>query len=93
MINFMAWSLGFSDPWRDFQDRKQLEGWAQAKTRGRDNRLPVSPVMLSQVMQIWPVVCSFSYEVLLFKSAFLLAFCGAFRIGELVADSKFDSSR
>lgn len=42
-ITFMAWSLGFPDPCRDFRAMKALEVWARAKFHGRDTRLPVSP--------------------------------------------------
>lgn len=81
----------FLDLCRDFRVRKALEEWAREKRRKKDARLPVSSIMLQQLI-VLPTVCSSQYKVLLFQSAFWLASLGAFRVGELVVGSQHDYS-
>lgn len=65
---------------------------ASSRAREKDTRLPVALVMLQQLLKVLPAACLSHCEVLLFKAVFLFAFCGEFRIGELVANSRFNMS-
>lgn len=53
-----------------------------------ERRRPISLSLLLHLVQVLPSVCFLVYESLLFRSAFLLSFFGAFRISKLVAASR-----
>lgn len=61
--------------------------------RVEDGRQPFSPKVLLQVLKALLGICHATFEVAMIRAAFWLAplFC-AFRISELVARSKSDSS-
>lgn len=56
-----------------------------------DNRRPLSYELLAKLMLALESVCFSSFETILFRTAFVLAFFGAFRIGELTAPNKASS--
>lgn len=91
-LAFASKALGYSECLGDFRVRRMLEGWRREEGLRRDPRQPLTPGILKGLLSKWDSVCSSEYEKILFHSAALLAFFGAFRIGELVAQSKGDRS-
>lgn len=67
--------------------KRVLRGYRRGKNT-RDSRRPVSFSMLGAIIGVMGEVCFSPYEAALFRTAFILAFFGAFRIGELVCRSK-----
>lgn len=86
-LAFLFKLQGQPDFTKDFWVRQALKGYRKSMVR-RDSRRPVTFEILQGIIAQLGSVCSSGYEVLLFKVAFLLAFFGAFRIGELVSPSK-----
>lgn len=76
----------------DFQIRKTLEGWSREVGVRVDHRQPISPEILRGLQACWGEICSSVFEAVLFHAAALVAFFGAFRISELVAQAKSDTS-
>lgn len=60
---FYSLALGFPDLCRDFRVWKALEGGAQAVEHRWAPSLPVSPVMLQQLIEVLPAVSSSAYIV------------------------------
>ncbi|KAM4807939.1 LOW QUALITY PROTEIN: uncharacterized protein WCC33_001415 [Rhinophrynus dorsalis] len=71
-----------------FVVRKIVKGWGRQEVQRKDRRRPVDARRLEALLKALDQVCASPYEVKLFGVAFVLAFHGAFRIGELVAPSK-----
>ncbi|XP_073481634.1 integrase/recombinase xerD homolog [Aquarana catesbeiana] len=86
-LAFLFKLQGQMDFTKDFWVRQAMKGYRKAWVK-KDARRPVTFEILQGVIAQLERVCSSGYEVLLFKVAFLLAFFGAFRIGELVSPSK-----
>ncbi len=81
------------DPTVSFIISKLKEGCRRLDHR-IDSRLPVTPQILVRLIQVLPSVCKSNFESSLFKAAFLLAFFGFLRVGELaVATKRSDCSR
>jgi len=84
----------WADPCEHFIIKKLREGCK--RTNGRvDGRLPITPLILSKLIEKLPCVCSSGYEALVFKAAFLIAFFGFLRVSEFTVASKSttDTSR
>ena len=66
-----------------FSLKKIKEGLRRNNSR-MDGRLPITAalLLLQRLISCLPLICKSSYEVLLFRAAFLLAFFGFLRIGE-----------
>lgn len=62
---------------------KMLEGLRRVKGT-KDQRLPITLELLSNIVAKLPAVCSSLYETLLFSAAFTLAYHGFLRVGEIV---------
>lgn len=86
-LAFLFKLQGRPDWTKDFWIRQALKGYRKSISR-RDARRPVTFEILQGIVNQLFQVCTSSYEVVLFTAAFLLAFFGAFRIGELVSPSK-----
>ncbi|XP_073476856.1 uncharacterized protein [Aquarana catesbeiana] len=86
-LAFLFKLQGQPDFTKDFWVRQALKGYRRAAVQ-RDSRRPVTFEILGGIVEQLRGVCSSDYEVSLFKVAFVLAFFGAFRIGELVSPSK-----
>lgn len=86
-LAFLFKLQGQVDFTKDFWVRQAMKGYRKAMVR-RDARRPVTFEILQGIIRQLERVCSSGYEVMLFKVSFLLAFFGAFRIGELVSPSK-----
>lgn len=72
---FDSKSAGFADPCLDFRIRRALQGWAKSQSRSDYIHVPVSPLCChSSLLAAVPLVCSSSYELLLFRASFLFAF-------------------
>ena len=80
------------DPMEMFMIKKLLEGCKRSRVR-HDIRSPVTPNMLRAICDRLPHVCYDSYEVLMFRSVYLLAYYGLMRVSELVNTSKLQISR
>ena len=71
------------DPTDSFLIKKLMQGFA-CSAPSKDVRYPITLQRLQKIVQILPIICSNSFEVLLFKTSFILAFFGFFRISELL---------
>ena len=72
---------GWPNPTNNFLIKKMKEGLRRYNSR-MDGRLPITPVLLQRLISCLPLICKSSYEVLLFRAAFLLLFFfGFLRIG------------
>ncbi|KAJ1105783.1 hypothetical protein NDU88_003187 [Pleurodeles waltl] len=83
---------GEGDPTSGFPLRAALKGWARGEEKQPDQRAPIDLVMLKELVGALTVICNSQYEELLFAVTFSLAFFGAFRASELVANAKSDTS-
>jgi len=81
--------MGWPDPCKSFRVKAYLKGVTR-DTGAPDPRQPITIDMLTRLISILPHICSSVYETKMFQSAFLLAFFGLFRIGELVCVNKTD---
>lgn len=75
---------GFEDFAKSFLVRQALKGYRKG-TWWPDKRRPVSFNLLGLIFCQLRVVCSSPYEVVLFREAYSMEFCGACQISELVA--------
>ncbi|XP_075053830.1 integrase/recombinase xerD homolog [Mixophyes fleayi] len=87
-ISFMAKVRGLADPTKSFLVKKALKGWSRLHPVPRDHRRPIDKVLLSRLIRVLPEVTVDDFEASLFSAAFSMAFHGALRIGELVAQSR-----
>jgi hypothetical protein len=78
---------GWVDPTDNFLIKKLREGARRDDNRS-DNRLPITLDILGKLASCLPAVCSSSYEVILFRAAFSIAFFGFLRVGEFTTASK-----
>ena len=92
-VAFQAKSNGYRDTTGDFRVRKMIEGWSKERGRTLDTRAPISPDILERMCTQWRTLCRDEYEISLFHAASLIAFFGALRISELVAQGKADKVR
>jgi len=91
-LSFVHSVNGWANPTESFLVRKLKEGCRRSNHRS-DGRLPITPSLLEKLMKVLPLVCKSSYEAQLFKAAFLLAFFGFLRVGELAFTKNQDLSR
>ena len=77
----------FVDPCNDFLVKKALKGVSK-RPSGQELREPITLELLKKLVNALGPVCESLYEQKMFKCAYLLAFFGLFRIGEIVADTK-----
>ena len=69
------------NPTDNFLIKKMKEALRRNNSR-MDGSLPITSALLQRLISCLPLICKSSYEVLLFRAAFLLAFFGFLRIGE-----------
>lgn len=77
----------WSDPTANFIIQKLKEG-SRRQGKSADSRRPISLQILRQLCLLLPGICRSSFEVCLFKAAFLLAFFGFLRVGEFSVTSQ-----
>lgn len=78
---------GWEDFTKGFVVRQAIKGLKRGGVRS-DSRRPLSVDTLRGLVRILGGICFSAYEIALFRAAFVLAFFGAFRVGELVSSSK-----
>lgn len=78
---------GWEDPTANFIIKKLKEG-CRRLNRTVDSRRPMSIQILHRLWALLPNLCHSSYEVRLFRAAFLLAFFAFLRVGEFTTISK-----
>lgn len=90
-ISFFFRLLGLQPCTSYFSVKQALKGYRRL-TFVSDSRRPISLDILHGLCKVTAIVCFSKYEALLFKTAFVLAFFGAFRISELVPANKQGTS-
>lgn len=80
---------GWIDPTDNFIVKKLKEGCRRERSM-TDSRRPISLPILKRLSELLPGFCKSTFEVRLFRAAFLLAFFGFLRVGEFTAPSKND---
>ena len=91
-LSFAAKVNGWPDSTSDVRIRRMLEGWARSTQVKGDDRKPITPDLLVGLNQQWMALCFSEFEQLLFHATALVTFFGAFRISEVLAQSKNDKS-
>lgn len=71
------------DPTKSFIIANALKGFRRNNPQ-KDSRLPITIDILQKIPAILQHICSSSYELLLFKAVFILAFFGLLRVSEVV---------
>ena len=96
-VNCYISGLSFDNKFNNFEDytqmfivRKMIEGIKRSKLHEKDHRLPITRELLNRILSILSIICTSHYEADLFRAAFLLAFHGFFRVGELTVGPKGD---
>ncbi|XP_053114245.1 uncharacterized protein LOC128328362 isoform X1 [Hemicordylus capensis] len=87
-LAFFGKARGLPDHSGDFRVRRMLEGWARETPVQPDRRRPVTPEALQLALRQLAGVCASPYEEVLFRAAALVAFFGAFRVGEMFPRSR-----
>ncbi|XP_063786020.1 integrase/recombinase xerD homolog [Pseudophryne corroboree] len=87
-ISYFSRLEGLIDPTKSFILARALRGWAKEQLRFSDDRRPIDIGLLKDLVTAVSGIALGDYEINLFSLAFVLAFFGALRIGELVAKSK-----
>ncbi|XP_069104712.1 integrase/recombinase xerD homolog isoform X1 [Argopecten irradians] len=80
---------GWGDPAKQFLVQKVMEGYRRTKA-SPDVRAPITLDILRKIVGALPFVCTSTYETSLFRVAFLLAFFGFMRVGELTSTANSD---
>lgn len=80
-ISFQSKIHNIADITKNFIVSKLLEGMNRIK-KSVDSRLPITLSLLTKNVQILPAICYNSYEIRLFRAAYVLAFHGFLRVGE-----------
>lgn len=86
-VAFLFRLLGLADVTKSFLVKKALRGYRKGRHVPNSHR-PVLFAMLGVLLDHLPKVCSTPFEAVLLRTAFVLAFFGALRVGELVNHSK-----
>lgn len=74
-----------------FSVRQALKGYRKVSYY-KDNRMALTPAILTKLCSAVDLVCFSRYEAILFRAVFSLLFFGAFRISEIVASNKKSES-
>ncbi|XP_062622103.1 uncharacterized protein LOC134283613 isoform X1 [Saccostrea cucullata] len=80
---------GHEDPTQHFKVKRAIQGFQKLKAKP-DSRLPITPLMLQQIVNSLPNCTQSYYQMHLFKAMFLLAFHAFLRIGEITSSSLGD---
>ena len=83
---------GLADPCENFRVKKALKGGCK-RNIPTQLREPITTDLLAKLIAALKPLCDSRYEQHMFKCAYLIAFFGLFRIGELVADSKHSAQK
>lgn len=74
----------WADPLHIFVIRKLLEGCRRSRAH-LDTRAPITYSLLTKVYDILPSICATSFELVLFRTLYVLAYYGLFRVSELIS--------
>jgi hypothetical protein len=80
------------DTTHTFIIKRMVEGMARGQVR-KDIRAPITVDILRKIVPMLKHACRSSFETMLFRATFVVAFLGSFRISELVAHSVSCSGR
>ena len=86
-IAFGMQTLGWPDVTSSFIIRRLVDGCRRKHAR-RDTRCPVTLPILRSIVNSLAHVCANSYELALYRAAFLVAFFGFLRVGEFTTNSR-----
>lgn len=86
-ISFQCKVSNVSDNTKHFLINKLAEGFRR-QNKTKRVRLPITYELLEGILTKLPVVCLNSFEVMLFKAAYVLAYFGFFRVGEVTVPNK-----
>jgi hypothetical protein len=84
--------LNCPDSTQNFIIRRMVAGMARGQIR-KDVRAPITIDILRKIVPALDYICHSSFESVMFRASFVLAFFGFFRISELVAQSASCSDR
>ena len=86
-IAFVHKINGWTDPTDNFIVQKLKEGCKRLKGN-KDSRRPITLSILRQLCSLTHGICSTQFEAIMFKAAFVLAFLGFLRVGEITNTSQ-----
>lgn len=78
---------GFDDPSKDYRVQQAIRGTKRFKVQSPDSRAPLNLRDMEKIHAILPYITSSKQEAALFRTAFLLAFHGCLRAGEVATTS------
>ncbi|XP_038063218.1 uncharacterized protein LOC119733929, partial [Patiria miniata] len=81
----------WDDPTQHFLVKKMQEG-CRRQGKSRDIRRPITWDILAKITSNLDSACASLYECILFRSAFLLAFFGLLRVGELTVTARYGNT-
>ena len=73
---------GYQDLTQNFLVKKQLQGFSKVKP-AMDNRLPITPNILSKLVSALPSITTSAFSNTLFHAMYVLAFSAFLRVGEI----------
>lgn len=80
------------DPTTAFVVKKLLEGCRRIRP-SYDVRAPITELILARICSVLPEICFSNYECILFKAAFVIAYYGLLRVGEIVFTNPLQANR
>ncbi|XP_071503767.1 uncharacterized protein [Diadema antillarum] len=86
-LSFHLQSRGLRDVTQCFIVRRMLDGSKRGRI-SRDVRCPITLSILSRMLVALPHVCASSFDALLFRTAFLVAFFAFLRVGEFTVRAR-----
>ncbi|CAC5384689.1 unnamed protein product [Mytilus coruscus] len=90
-MSFSHKARNLKDTTKNFVVSKMLEDLHRNHPQ-RDNRAPITLSLLRQIIDALPSICTSTYESLLFKSSFMMAYFSMLRVSEFTTKNKSDSS-
>ena len=85
-IGYKCKIMNTADVTQNFIVNKMVEGIKRLHSRS-DARAPITLDILQRIIKILPVICKSSYETELFTAAYITAYFGFLRVGEIVVSS------
>ena len=81
---------GFPSPADSFIVQNVLKGFKRIKGPARDTRCPITPQLLSEIVNVLPAVCFDVYESTLFTAVFCTTFFAFLRVCEVTANNQHE---
>ncbi|XP_063967563.1 uncharacterized protein LOC135157047 [Lytechinus pictus] len=88
-LAFTMQTLGWPDVTDAFVIRRLVDGCRRKNAR-RDTRCPITLPILKSILNSLTHVCVNTYDLALFRAAFLIAFFGFLRVGEFTSRSRHE---